>query len=300
MKQPSLLQMGFSLEKFLDGDEHTDRTTETAQDEKDNADRPAGNSDGATDIGHDSAIDTTSGWNEGDENDSDEEGPNEETCTGDQEHDDIIVRSSWHEGGSPQHEGGEEVERTETTWIKNAMMHDSWPNTSTKENSQSPLSFVTDFDKLFQDLDPHSFGTILDINAEEESTESSHNSGVGFHNDENAAGSANDHINLSLLSQVAQETVQEIWSSVGKDHERVMRLQESAPEWKENCIFAFHQKNPATIDKALDNIRKKRRRMEEMKQVLLDAWEREDTALEVFENALEKSSARSRRRVSQL
>ena len=300
MKQPSLLQMGFSLEKLLDGDEHADRTTETAQDEKDHVDEPTGNSDEATEIGHDSAIGATSGWNEGGENDSDEEGPTEETCTGDQEQDDIIVRSSWNDGGSSQHEGGEEDDRNDTTLIKNAMMHASRPNISTKENCQSSLSFVTDFDKLFQDFDPHFFGNILDIIEEEKSTERSHNIGVELNSDGKATDSEDGRINLSLLSQEAQEAVQDIWSSVGKDHERVIRLQKSAPNWKENIAFSFHQKNPVMIDEALDNIRKKRRRMEEMKQLLLDAWEREDTALEVFENALEKSSARSRRRVSQL
>jgi hypothetical protein len=66
----------------------------------------------------------------------------------------------------------------------------------------------------------------------------------------------------------------------------------ACPKWKENVAFALKQEDSQAIDQALVNVRHSRLRMLEMKKEILTAWERQNSALEVFESALEASARR--------
>jgi hypothetical protein len=98
-----------------------------------------------------------------------------------------------------------------------------------------------------------------------------------------------------MLLQGAQDVVQEMWSDIETDDAKRERLEKAAPEWKdsEHIVFSFHEKDPTTIEEALSNIKLKRVRLDAMKKLLLDAWESEDTALHVFQEALEFSGVRA-------
>jgi hypothetical protein len=101
-----------------------------------------------------------------------------------------------------------------------------------------------------------------------------------------------ERISLSMLSQGAQIVAEDIVSTIMSKKESLEKLQRSCPVWKENISFALQQKDPQVLQEALRNVRESRNRMEIMKEKILDAWESQNAALEVFEAALCASAKR--------
>lgn len=105
-------------------------------------------------------------------------------------------------------------------------------------------------------------------------------------------------IDVSLLSQGAQEVANEVISGVLSREKTAVSLEDSCPNWKENVYFALTQKDPNDIRNALENVQQSRMRMQAQKEQLLKAWECKHAALEVFETALKTSFDRSNPNVS--
>lgn len=103
------------------------------------------------------------------------------------------------------------------------------------------------------------------------------------------AANASEITSLALLSQGAQESATCIIEKVGSKGDM---LKQACPNWKENVSFALLQDDNEAIRHALDNVQKSRRHLLKVRQQILNAWERQNAALEVFETALEVSSQR--------
>ena len=99
-------------------------------------------------------------------------------------------------------------------------------------------------------------------------------------------------IRLSMLSQTRQSKATELQEDVVQDESLHTAVKTACPEWKENILFALHQENKGSVHEALDNVRRAKQRMLETKRKILEAWERQNLALGVFENALNTSLVR--------
>jgi hypothetical protein len=95
-----------------------------------------------------------------------------------------------------------------------------------------------------------------------------------------------ENTSAPLLSQEAQTIAEQIISNAGPKSDMLDR---SCPSWKENVSFALRQDDSATVQEALENVQMSRRRMMKVRERILEAWERQDAALEVFETALKAS-----------
>lgn len=281
--------MGFSREKPLEASEPSDLSR--AEDGTDHADH-SGRNDGDDESCDESSLNAIKGRNEGDQNEADDE-ICDELYVRDQDQNESITRSSWNY--NYWEDGLEKGRNSDVTWITDAMMNESWPKQTGDPAMQNPSSFFTSFDKLFHDDDPQSFGNILDMSDYDAVDDDLTDHRQICENECKSPEDAQDvPISLSMLSQGAREAVKDMWSDVEKDKEKLARLQKAVPEWKENIAFSFHQKDTVAIEEALTIIREKRHRMNIMKKLLFEAWEREDTALEVFEETLASSATRAR------
>jgi hypothetical protein len=101
--------------------------------------------------------------------------------------------------------------------------------------------------------------------------------------------SADDCVNLSALSQTGKTKAAELISSIENDSRKVEIL---CPNWKENLAFAMLQNDANEIRAALEKVRQKRTQMLEYKRRIVEAWERQDSVLEVFEKGLSTSLGR--------
>ena len=99
-------------------------------------------------------------------------------------------------------------------------------------------------------------------------------------------------IRLSMLSQTRQSKATELQEDVVQDESLHNAVKTACPEWKENILFALHQDHKGSVHEALDNVRRAKQRMLETKRKILEAWERQNLALGVFENALNTSLVR--------
>lgn len=99
----------------------------------------------------------------------------------------------------------------------------------------------------------------------------------------------NNVINISDLSQNASKMAMELISSVERESSRLSSLEIGCPHWRENVTFAMKQSDMSEIVSALGQVRKRRNQMVEFKRRLLEAWETQDTVLNVYESALQSS-----------
>jgi hypothetical protein len=97
-----------------------------------------------------------------------------------------------------------------------------------------------------------------------------------------------------LLSPGAQAVAENIISNF--DSKRDM-LDKSCPNWQENIMFALRQDDDDDIEPAIENVKKCRDRMLKLRETFLLAWEGQNTALEVFETALEASARRRKTKI---
>ena len=102
-------------------------------------------------------------------------------------------------------------------------------------------------------------------------------------------------IALTMLSQGRQNVAMEIQEKISSNPQKLAALQMACPSWKENISFALFQEDESAVLDALTNISNARRRMEQTKQKIMEAWERQQIALEVFETALNGSLNRLRK-----
>jgi hypothetical protein len=103
---------------------------------------------------------------------------------------------------------------------------------------------------------------------------------------------ADARIDLTMLSQARQSKAIELQDDVVKNKDLQKAVEVACPGWKENIMFALHQDDKESVHGALDNLRLAKERMLETKRKILEAWERQNLALGVFEKALNTSLAR--------
>ena len=96
-------------------------------------------------------------------------------------------------------------------------------------------------------------------------------------------------VSISMLSQGGQDLAREVEAEICSRVDKVSALQTACPNWKENIAFALHQRDEYDVHEALESVRMKRKKMAEIKEKILEAWERQNLALDVFETALSKS-----------
>ena len=101
-------------------------------------------------------------------------------------------------------------------------------------------------------------------------------------------------ISLSMLSQQGQTIANDIEAEVLADEKKLNSLQIACPNWKENVLFALFQKDGSSTVEALEQVKETRRRNLERKRKILEAWARQEAALDVFETALQSSLDRSK------
>jgi hypothetical protein len=101
--------------------------------------------------------------------------------------------------------------------------------------------------------------------------------------------SPDENVSMSMLSQEAQDLASNFCSSIAMDKAKESSLERACANWKENIAFAFMQKDKGDLAAAIENVKNSRRQMLERKRKLLEAWDRQNMALEVFENALSTS-----------
>ncbi|CAJ1965885.1 unnamed protein product [Cylindrotheca closterium] len=77
-------------------------------------------------------------------------------------------------------------------------------------------------------------------------------------------------------------------TKISSDVTNVDALKKVCPNWKENVSFAFGQ-SKEDIQNALENLQESRTRLYRTKQMILDAWDRNRTTMDIFKDALEKS-----------
>ena len=102
-----------------------------------------------------------------------------------------------------------------------------------------------------------------------------------------------ESVNLSQLSQSAQEIAATLECKVTADLKRLSRIEKACPNWRENVRFALHQRTEDDLSSALDNIRESRASLDKMKDEFLSAWRRQQTVLQLFEMSLSASLKRA-------
>ena len=186
--------------------------------------------------------------------------------TSNQSKDDILPASIWGDlslmtKGSPPN--------TETIW--DAMFAERGLSTQKSEDGEEGLDLLLG---LFE--------------------ESPDDSGIQGKNQNLLSPPADDGgISMSMLSQDAQKVASKFCEEIASDTTKISQLGLACPNWKENIAFALFQKDNGGLTEALENVKKSRNRMLERKRKLLEAWERQDMALQVFESALSTSLDRS-------
>jgi hypothetical protein len=108
--------------------------------------------------------------------------------------------------------------------------------------------------------------------------------------DELASG--DDTVHISHLSQTGQTTAIQLIESIEKDARKLELLEAACPRWKENVAFSMKQQDEQEVLSALDQVQTRRRQMLEFKRRIMDAWERQDMTLEVYEQSLSASLSR--------
>jgi hypothetical protein len=104
--------------------------------------------------------------------------------------------------------------------------------------------------------------------------------------------SCEDAVRLSQLSQSGQTEAIHLIESIEKDARKLELLEVVCPGWKENVAFSMKQNDEAEVRVALEQVQTKRRQMVEFKRRILDAWEKQDMTLDVFERSLSASLGR--------
>lgn len=143
------------------------------------------------------------------------------------------------------------------------------------------------FDRLFEeDLDEeeevgidHLLGMLVDSNIVESTSAAS-------------SPPAASPVQMSMLSQRGQLLAEDILGRVAADAEKLEMLETTCPNWKENIIFALRQQETEDTNEALENVKQSRKKLARMKQQVLEAVQRRETVLSLFEDALQTSLLR--------
>ena len=99
------------------------------------------------------------------------------------------------------------------------------------------------------------------------------------------------HCNTATLSQLSQggrEIVGQMTSEVFSNDEKKAGIESICPNWNENMIFALQQ-SPEDTQDALFNVQEKRAKLKAAQDLIIQASQKMDSVLELFESSLSKS-----------
>jgi len=165
-----------------------------------------------------------------------------------------------------------------------------WPSVAVGGFGEVDSSNSATWDNIFSSLadsdEPptHGFEELLDLF--QDCTQKSQ------HQEQHQEDDNNSAVNLSQLSQAAQELAISIENKVTSNPSKLQQIETSCPNWKENVRFALTQrKDEDTIQAALKKLQKSRRRMDQMKEDFLAAWNRKVAVLDLFEMSMAGKAA---------
>jgi hypothetical protein len=101
-----------------------------------------------------------------------------------------------------------------------------------------------------------------------------------------------DAIEMSMLSQRSQKIAQSLIESTKKDPTRASTLERRCPQWKENILYALHQRNSEDVAAALEQIKGDKSLLYRKKALLSRAIEERTDLLNLYEEALNASLSR--------
>jgi hypothetical protein len=107
-------------------------------------------------------------------------------------------------------------------------------------------------------------------------------------------------LGMSVLTQRGKSLAEEIHAEVASNASHLEDIKEVCPQWKENIVYAMHQKDPDDIRAALGNIQQSRARLETIKDSFMKAWHQQQKVLSLYEHAMNKSLGRIQARSSPL
>lgn len=99
-------------------------------------------------------------------------------------------------------------------------------------------------------------------------------------------------INVSQLSQPAQNLAESIAAKVMADPVKLARIEGVCPNWRENIRFALLQRGEDDIQAALTKVQESKAKLDKMKEEFLAAWGRQQTVMHLFELSLSTSLQR--------
>lgn len=116
---------------------------------------------------------------------------------------------------------------------------------------------------------------------------------ITSHNETDTSNMAVDSspVHLSDLSQRGKNKALELISWMEEDCSKMEALQMTCPSWRENLAFCMKQEKEH-IRAALKRIQDRRKLMMEYKRRVIEAWERQEMVLALFEQGLHSSLGR--------
>jgi len=110
---------------------------------------------------------------------------------------------------------------------------------------------------------------------------------IGSHDEE-----CDDSFLKSQLSQSGARAAQDITEEISKDESKLVAIERTCPHWKENVEYSFRRKDSEGLENALNQVKKERRRLEDARDRILQAFLERSSTLEVYEKAIEGSLKR--------
>ncbi|GAX21426.1 hypothetical protein FisN_10Hu004 [Fistulifera solaris] len=110
--------------------------------------------------------------------------------------------------------------------------------------------------------------------------------------DEHSCVNHGDAVELSMLSQRGQNIAQSLIESTKKDTRRSSTLDRRCPQWKENILYALHQRNSDDIVAALEQLKSEQSILNNRKALLSRAIDERTDLLNLYEKALKASLSR--------
>eukprot|EP00978_Attheya_sp_CCMP212_P025859 scaffold84041_cov56-Attheya_sp.AAC.2 len=91
------------------------------------------------------------------------------------------------------------------------------------------------------------------------------------------------------LTQRGQTAVDTLEAMIMNDTVKYHAIESVCPKWRENIRYAQHIRNKESLRDAISNVRESRARLNDAKQQIMDAWQKQEHVLELFEMSLKES-----------
>lgn len=103
---------------------------------------------------------------------------------------------------------------------------------------------------------------------------------------------SSEFVDMSMLSQRGHKRAKDMVERIASDPMLLESITSVCPEWKENVCFAMHQNDEASLAGALQAVKRERGRLSRGRLLLEKLINRHQSALSVFEEALNSSLER--------